>query len=227
MEVVSSLLAPRAKSNPGGFDYGGYLRARNIYGMTLPVKKAADIRVIGTGETNPLIKMSLTLKKKMTAVLRKTMPYPESAFLGGVTLGLRGGVPDEVKKQFQATGVAHVLAVSGLHVGFVAVLLLAISRVFGLPRKLTFIFVVFGLTVFAIITGASPATLRAVLMFSIGQFLFVRGFGIRRATVYTIPMSAFIILLPDLAQAARRQFCSFVCSGMVACTSVWSGGRIS
>lgn len=221
IEVDSALLPVKRKTNPSGFDYGRYLLARNIYAMPLPIRKSENIRVLGEEGMNPLIALSLKLKKKMTAVIRETMPYPESAFLGGVTLGLRGGVPDKIKREFQATGVAHVLAVSGLHVGFVAVLLVMVSSLFNLSKKFTFALCTFGLIVFAIITGASPATIRSVLMFSIGQFFHsFAGLGLRSSTVMTIPVAASIILLFDPLLLPDG---SFVLSFM----AVWSLAHLS
>jgi predicted membrane metal-binding protein len=37
-------------------------------------------------------------------------------FLAGGTIGTRSGIPQKIKEQFQTTGVAHVLALYGLHI---------------------------------------------------------------------------------------------------------------
>lgn len=202
VEIHTALVSPRKKTNPGGFDFERYLYARGVYAVTspaTPIRDPGDILIIGEdGGINPLIDLSLKLKRRLLQTLRMTMPYPESGFLGGVSLGMRGGVPQKIRAQFQATGIAHVLAVSGLHVGFVHVLLLMICMAFRLPRKLSWFVIVAGLIVFAIITGASPATQRAVLMSSIGQFLYnFSGLNIRRSGQLTIPLAAFIILFFD------------------------------
>jgi len=221
VEINSSINEPMKLTNPAGFDYAAYLRARNIYASTRPLRNPDEIKYLGSGKIPWIWRVSLTLKKKILLTIRKTMRYPESAFLGGVTLGLRGGVPQKVKSEFQATGVAHVLAVSGLHVGFVAVLLMMIGRVFRLPSRVSFVFVVFGLIIFTLITGASPATRRAAIMFSMMDFFrSVMRMSLGHSTVLTIPLTAFIILLFDPLKLPDG---SFVLSFM----AVWSLAMIS
>jgi len=198
VEVRTSIMLPKQLGNPGGFDYSRYLLARNIYATTMPVRDSDEIKIIGVGKVNPIVKFSLKAKQRLLKTLKVTMPLPEVAFLGGVSLGLRGGVPQKTKREFQSTGVAHVLAVSGLHVGFVYVLILMICSIFRIPKKIIWFILVAGLIVFAIITGASPATQRAVLMSCIGQFFYTfGGLGIKRSGQLTIPVAAFLILVFD------------------------------
>ncbi|PKM92681.1 MAG: hypothetical protein CVU80_02080 [Elusimicrobia bacterium HGW-Elusimicrobia-4] len=197
IRVDAALLPPSELKNPAGFDYGRYLKARGVFAVMYARQKDM-IQYVGPGDTDWLTRLAIKLKRRFLLVIRKTMPYPQSAFLGGVTLGSRGGVPDKVKKEFQATGVGHVLAVSGLHVGFVYILLFMFCRIFRIPKKPTWFIIVFGLLIFTIITGASPATKRAALMFSIGQFAFTfGGMGMRMSAAITIPVAAFIILFFD------------------------------
>ncbi len=215
IEVSAALLAPKERTNPYGFDYARYLKARNVYGV-MYIRNPEQISYRGIGKVNPLVRFSLRLKRRLLWTIRRTMPYPESAFLGGVTLGLRGGVPRRIKEEFQATGVAHVLAVSGLHVGFVALLFMAITGIFHIRGKLRWPVVTLALVIFTIITGARPATMRAALMFSIGLFLYEWAhLGIKGSTRLTIPVAAFIILLLDPLMLPDG---SFVLSFM----AVWS-----
>lgn len=221
VELHTSINEPKKLTNPAGFNYAAYLRARNIYATTRPIRSHQEIKHLGVGKIPWLWRVSLALKKRILLTIRKTMPYPESAFLGGVTLGLRGGVPAKVKNEFQATGVAHVLAVSGLHVGFVAFMLVMFSKVFKLPTLLSFAFVVFGLIVFTLITGASPATRRAAIMFSMMEaFRSVFKMRLGHAIGLTIPLTAMIILIFDPLKLPDG---SFVLSFM----AVWSLAMIS
>ncbi|MEW6040738.1 MAG: ComEC/Rec2 family competence protein, partial [Elusimicrobiota bacterium] len=167
-----------------------------------------------------LIKFSLRLKQRLLLGIRKTMPYPQSGFLGGVCLGLRSGVHPQVRYEFQATGVAHVLAVSGLHVGFVAFLLVMGTSVLKVPARRATILIVFGLIVFTIITGASPATRRAALMFSM-YFIFREfGLGAMRSSRLTIPVSAFILMTYDPLKIFDASF-------VMSYIAVWSLAYVS
>jgi competence protein ComEC len=85
----------------------------------------------------------------------------------GVALALVSGdksrMPYEIKKNFINTGTAHVLALSGLHVGIIA---LAISVLLGFiyNRKLKLLVFIIFIGAFVVITGLQPSTLRAGLM---------------------------------------------------------------
>ncbi|HOW28079.1 MAG TPA: ComEC/Rec2 family competence protein [Elusimicrobiota bacterium] len=216
VEIHTPIMPPRALSNPAGFDFARYLKARNIWATGRPIRSPELIKFLGKGSTSWIVDFSLNVKMRLLASLKRTMTFPESAFLGGVELGLRSGVPESVKYQFQATGVAHVLAVSGLHVGFVHLLLVTFCSAFRVPKKATWFVVVFGLIVFTIITGASPATKRAALMSSIGQFIYTfGGFGFRGSSALTIPIAAFILLIPDPLVISEASF-------ILSFAAVWS-----
>ncbi|MBI5573294.1 MAG: ComEC/Rec2 family competence protein [Elusimicrobia bacterium] len=220
IKVDAALLPPSEMRNPAGFDYGRYLKARGVFAV-MYARKSEMIQYVGPGDTDWLTRLAIKLKRRFLLVIRKTMLYPESAFLGGVTLGSRGGVPQKVKMEFQATGVGHVLAVSGLHVGFVHILLLMICNVFRVPKKPRWFILVFGLLLFTIITGASPATKRAALMSSIGQFAYTfGGMGMRMSSAITIPVAAFIILFFDPLMLPDGSF-------VLSFVAVWSLVHIS
>lgn len=99
------------------------------------------------------------------------------------------------KKLFTKTGVIHVLAVSGLHVG---IIYLFLSWILKLKRNQVnaawkIILLIFILFLYAMITGFSPSVSRAVLMFSfmrIGEL-----FGKKVHTLNALAFSAFIILI--------------------------------
>jgi len=216
IKIVSPLLLPKKATNPAGFDYRRYLNARGVYAVTKTIRSSEEIEYLGVGKVNFVVKFAFWLRKKILLTIRKTVPYPQSAFLAGVTLGYRGGVPRKIKEQFQATGVAHVLALSGLHTSFIAALLLIICNIFRIRSYLRFILTSIGLTIFVIMTGASPATTRAALMFSIGLFLYdVLKLPLSNSAKVTLAIAAAAILLfnPKLLPDA-----SFVLSFM----AVWS-----
>lgn len=141
-------------------------------------------------------------------VIKKTIPYPESAFLGGVTLGLRHGLMDlhyrghrlNVGDAFRWSGTFHVLAVSGLHVTVIAGLLFGLSLLFIKSREkaaaFTLFFIIFfALMLFTTLTGARPSTMRAFIMASIVLLLWALGSNLRYSLLLGIPLAATLILL--------------------------------
>jgi len=170
-----------------------------------------------------LLKFALDLKKRMICTVKKTIPFPQSAFLGGVTLGTRGGVPPQMKFEFQATGVAHVLSVSGLHAGFIALLFFMLCSLFKISPKPRWLIVSLGLLIFTLITGARPATMRSSIMYSMLLFFNTFGLGLKASAALTIPVSGCIILFfnPLLAPSA-----SFVLSYIAVWSLVYLSGPV-
>ena len=198
LEIISPLRSPRERRNPAGFCFASYLRVRNIYAVTGSIREPEQVRFLGEGDVNPLVRLSLRLRHRIFETITRTVPHPESAFLAAVTLGMREGLSDEIKEQFRATGVAHVLALSGLHTGFIALLLIGIARLLHLPRSMRFLLVSLGLLIFVFLSGASPATQRAALTFSLGMLLYdILKMPLATSAGITIFLAAAVVLFAN------------------------------
>ena len=163
---------------------------------------------------NGLVEFSLYLRDEMVRVIKQTTPQPNSAFHGALTLGLRYGMQNTVSiasdtydsaivaplvnlgkdtdlliaDEFRASGINHVLAVSGLHVTIITIMFIGIFVMLKVSKKVYVPFIIFALVVFAIITGARPSTLRAVIMNSL--FLLTWGYmseGVRASALLGVP----------------------------------------
>ena len=125
----------------------------------------------------------------------------ELATVGALTLGYKDDIDPEVRRHFQASGAAHVLAVSGLHTGIIYALLLGLLTLGGRFRPLyehTFhrcvisLIVIAAMWFYAWLTGLTPSVVRAVVMvtiFEIGRMLYRQTISLN-----TIAAAAFIIL---------------------------------
>ena len=71
---------------------------------------------------------------------------------------------DEVKASFREAGVSHVLAISGLHVGYVYALVLWILALLGVRRRYHLPVLAVCLLFYITLTGFSPSVIRAALM---------------------------------------------------------------
>ena len=233
IEFSGELTVARAAANPGGFNARRFMQNHNVYGLVslfTPRSGPPPIHVITpvdgpVREGHPLVEFSLTLRDDVLRVIKQTMLYPQSAFVGGVTLGLRYGLhgvecmfsekhhhvwrggedeptiighycEDTIADEFKAAGVNHVLAVSGLHVTIITVMLVGIFSMLRVPRQAYVPLIILALIIFAIITGARPSTLRAVIMNSL--FLLTWAYldqGLRSSVLIGVPVAAFLILL--------------------------------
>ena len=110
-------------------------------------------------------------------------------------LGERLHLPRSVKSDFTSSGVAHVLAVSGYHLGIVFGLL---SGLLGLllpayrHRRLRYLLIFLGLLVYTLLTGASTATMRAFVMR--GIYLLAKLLGRRADPVQVLSLTLLFFL---------------------------------
>ena len=126
----------------------------------------------------------------------------ELATVGALTLGYKEELDKELKRHFQASGAAHVLAVSGLHTGLIYGLLVWLLTLGGRFRpmhenkvarraiSLTIIGVMWG---YAWLTGLTPSVVRAVLiatLVEIGKMIYRKSL-----TINTIAAAAVLILI--------------------------------
>lgn len=126
----------------------------------------------------------------------------ELAIVGALTLGYKEDLDPEVKQRFQASGAAHVLAVSGLHTGVIYGLLLLIVTLGGRFKPLyeerwarwgISLLIIGVMWFYAWLTGMTPSVVRAVLMVSIVE---IARMAYRRAvSINTIAAAAVLILL--------------------------------
>jgi competence protein ComEC len=113
------LKRPRNFRNPGAFDYLGYLKAKGI-SVIGSLSKNSSLEKLGAKPLPFLKALQVTLRGHLLQTLDTQFSGQEAALLKGMLLGQKNALSDAVKEAYIATGLAHLLAVSGLHVGFVA-----------------------------------------------------------------------------------------------------------
>ncbi len=126
----------------------------------------------------------------------------ELATVGALTLGYKEELGKELKRHFQSSGAAHVLAVSGLHTGIIYGILLGFLTLGGrykplyenrLGRRALSMTVIGVMWFYALLTGMTPSVVRAVLMvtiFEIGRMAYRQAFSLN-----TIAAAAVLILI--------------------------------
>ncbi|MBN1782503.1 DNA internalization-related competence protein ComEC/Rec2 [bacterium] len=161
------LETPPAQRNPGGFDYRAFLMARRIYGLMRLSGTEAPV-FTGINRGHPLKRFIIyPLRRWMAGSLEKIDRGPALTLMKAPLLGDRTDLLPETRDMMARAGIIHILAVSGLHVGFVLFILQTIFGMMRLPRTVAAGLVITGLTVFALITESSPPVIRATVMASV------------------------------------------------------------
>ena len=132
---------------------------------------ADEVDVIEMGEARPLESVRLGLREHLLDVLGNDV--------GSVTYGMIAGdrflLGDEISESFSSAGIGHILAVSGLHVGLIALLMTKLLSRLPLPKNLTRLFMTSLLLLYVIFTGGSPSAIRAFVMCAVS--IWAEAFG--------------------------------------------------
>lgn len=181
--------------NPYQFDYGTYLKRKDIYGQFLI---GSNEFLKGDQVTETSKTLALRFRESVISTL-KNQPFTQKqlAIIQALVLGQRQDIDANLSNQYANAGMMHILAVSGLHVG---ILLLILRSITGIISNRKFRWVRSGICItllwcFAFVTGLSPSVLRAVTMFSfleLGNCL-----GGKRSVNDALLFSAFILLSID------------------------------
>jgi len=192
LKIKGKLEKPIKQKNFGEFNYELYLAREKIF-TYLNIWQERDILKIGEDDSNFLANLSLSARDKIKEVTKQTLPSPYNSLLIGMLLGEKGFIPPDLKEIFAEAGIMHILAVSGLHVGIIAMALLALLSMLRLPKKLKLLTLILILIMYASITGYRPSVLRATIMFVllIGGKLINRGRNLNISLFF----AAFLILL--------------------------------
>lgn len=157
VEVTCTLRAPEPIDD---FHYERYLARYNIYSLCYHPR----IIIRDQKKGGFIMEWVLVSKDAISQVINKTIPEPQAAFLAGILLGSRKGIPQDLIAGFNRTGITHIIAISGYNITIISVMLLNMCLAFGLNRKQAFYIIVIGVIFFTIITGASAAVVRSAIM---------------------------------------------------------------
>jgi competence protein ComEC len=173
---------------PGVFDYKGFLAARNIFitGWVL----GDQVTILGDQKKQDLLQrvhflffVPEQVRQQVSRFLRDTLPPSVAGTYQALLIGTRAGVPREIQEQFKATGTMHLLAISGLHMGLLALMVGAImSQILKRSEQLLLRTHVPTLTLLAslpvllgysFIAGMNTPVFRALIMTSLLYIAFI------------------------------------------------------
>jgi competence protein ComEC len=233
-QVRVRLNTPRGFVNPGGFDYQGWLLRQGIHASGY-VRADQNNRVLdGTGSGTGL------WRQQLRGWLLETSDSPEKDLLLALLIGDRSHIDNARWWQLQTTGTNHLVAISGLHVGFVALLGFALGAGLGrlgnlfwhrMPAVIPAHFCASGLAlIYAALAGFSLPTQRALIMVLVAQWAWLRRRTFKPAQGLLVALLAVVIMDP-LASLDMGFWLSFgavavlvlAFSGRLAVRSPWPG----
>lgn len=168
--VQGRILTTPKNTNPHAFDYQAFLHNRGIDHQSFI--EDGHHQLYKQRQLNPIRQWSKETKSKFLDVFDIYLTEGnEKAVVLAMILGYRNNLSHELYTSYTDTGIVHVLAVSGLHVGIIASLLLFVLKWVPEPtKKIRFaktVIIISAICFYALITGSAPAVVRATIMFSL------------------------------------------------------------
>jgi competence protein ComEC len=193
--ITGGLQQIKNAGNPGGFNYSRYMAfQQTIHQVYL---KKESYYLLDAHSENPLYSFIFWARSATINTLQKYVQgSPKvTGIVEALLIGYKEDLDKDVVQAYSNTGVVHIIAISGMHLGLIYIgLIWLFSRIPFVKRSaLTRVILIIScLWLFSLITGASASVLRSAVMFTcviVGKEFF------KQASIYnSLAASAFLLL---------------------------------
>ncbi|MBT8436040.1 MAG: ComEC/Rec2 family competence protein [Gammaproteobacteria bacterium] len=171
----AKLKQPIGTLNPAGFDFEAWQFSRGIDATGYIRDSAANRKLASAAMTTA----NYWRMRIASDIDQSCASCQHPGLMKALALGFRGDIPVTQKHLLQSSGIAHLLAISGLHIGIVTLLFYGLGRHcwrLGLYRcglnraEIAWLFAIVAALGYAALAGFSLPTVRALIMFSLLWF---------------------------------------------------------
>lgn len=174
--------------NPGEFNLQHYYASQNIFYQASPEQITVKQKC-----RNPWVRFVFSLKKRLYETYQNIAAPKDAGVCISMVLGDKSLLADEIQNMFQKNGIAHILAISGLHISLIGLTLYRLIRKAGVNFSVSAAVCVSVMLSYGMMTGNSISTIRAVVMFGVSVYAEV--FGRTYDSISAICLSASVIML--------------------------------
>lgn len=187
VEVRGKLKCFEKPSNPGQFDAESYYRTLKISFQL----NQTEIQAV-TNEYDPAREGLYRIREFFSHILDRFLSGQDASVMKTMLLGERKAMDREIKSLYQRNGIAHVLAISGLHISLLGMTLHRLLRRAGAPMWISSALPAALMALYGIMTGFSVSALRATVMFVLHMTALLLG---RTYDMVTAAFLAAVLLL--------------------------------
>lgn len=180
---------PTVPKNDGGFDNYTYLNAKGFdYSFN-----SLGSELKGTKELNFMQELA-EFRGELARIYDQILPLKEAAIVKAMILGDSSYIDEDLRELYADTGIAHVLAISGLHMGIIsAILVWVFEKIFKVNKRKSGIIIVAILWLYALFVGFEASVVRSAIMISV--MLLGRLFYRKSDGLTSLSLAALVILL--------------------------------
>ena len=194
--ITKPLQEIKNSGNPGGFDFKRYSLFQGITHQAF--MKENEFEILPTTNKKIFQQFLNESRAKVLSILRKNIKGEKELGLAeALLIGYKDDLDKTLVQSYSNTGVVHVIAISGLHLGLIYWLLTLILK--PLQRKkvkwLRPALILAGLWLFSLLAGAQPSIIRSAVMFT---SIVLADSLTRKSSIFnTLAFSAFLLLCYD------------------------------
>jgi len=149
-------------STLGSKTYAVYLKSS---GLSAVFEGLSDgLKVVKKPSVFSIKGISNRLKRYIWKVNDRLLPWPHSTFATALITGMREEIPLNIQDRFIKSGTMHILAVSGLHVGFLIFIFGFVLQSMGLGMTIKYLALGGILIFYMLFVGSSASVIRASIM---------------------------------------------------------------
>ena len=184
----------KGTGNPAAFDYSEYCAKQGLFYQAF-VREHQCVALKAEAKTSWLSAIIFKQQQSIIQLLRKYIPFSAQGIAEALLIGYKEDLDKDLVQAYSNTGVVHIIAISGLHLGVIYALLLLILKPFArfkIMRLIKPVLLIAGLWMFSWLSGACPSVLRSAVMFTcivLGQT-----FNKQTSIYNNLAASAFILL---------------------------------
>ena len=227
---------------PGSFDF----RRRSWFDglsatgyATRPLEQLEDDEKISdsdTGFSRWFDDYIQSLRAAIANRLQAKIPDQEGAVAAALVVGARSSLSQDIYQSMQASGLAHLLAISGMHIGLVAGLAFGFVRLllvlaewpalYGHTKKVAALCAILPMLIYLFLAGAAPPAQRSFLMVSlilIAVTLDRRAFSMRPLAIAAL---CLLVIHPQALISASFQLSFAAMTALVAVAEVWRRNQL-
>ena len=147
--------------NPGEFDSRRYYLSKGY------LFKASSCEVLCSDGKKNAKDYIFTVRQKIGNLLEKSLDTEDAGMMKALIIADKTDLDGEIKELYKDAGASHLLAISGLHITFLATAILYILKKTPMKLNTAYILTMIFLSVYVAIAGVSASSLRALIMFVI------------------------------------------------------------
>lgn len=154
LELVARVASPHG-SRAGGFDERRWLERQGIH----VVVHGRDWRIVG--RRGGVGGLADRLRRHLARSVAPGLTGERRAVLEGIVLGEDGGLSDELRDAFRASGLYHLLAVSGQNIALIVAAVMSLAWLLAVPRLAAELAALAAIGGYVLAVGWQPSVVRA------------------------------------------------------------------